>query len=92
MEDVRKHIQGARMGVLLSNDPAIKAAWKRIPKAGEVPTPEEVIAYYAEKMRKQNHRILFKRSGICADTAAQFIKTPGQSVLLHGTVAAFYNK
>ncbi|MEA5144281.1 MAG: hypothetical protein VB023_12020 [Oscillibacter sp.] len=52
VENVRKHIQVAMMGGLLSNDPAIKAAWKRIPKAGEVPTPEEVIAYYAEKMRK----------------------------------------
>jgi hypothetical protein len=47
---VRKHIQLGMLNGLTSEDPRIKAEWKRIPCAGEVPTPEEVIAFYASKL------------------------------------------
>lgn len=42
---VRKHIQVAMLDGLLSDDPQIKAEWAKIPRAGEIPTPEEVIAH-----------------------------------------------
>jgi hypothetical protein len=37
---------------LLSKDPAVKEKWKRIPCAKELPTPEEVIAFYGEELTK----------------------------------------
>ena len=52
-EMVRKHIQVGMMNGLLSSDPEVQAAWKRIPCIGEIPTPEEVIAYYADKLKRK---------------------------------------
>lgn len=52
-EMVRKHIQLAMINGLVSDDPAIKAAWARIPKTGDVPTPEEVIAYYTQQIQQR---------------------------------------
>ena len=50
VEQIRKHIQIAMLSGLLSEDPAIKDQWEQIPTAGEVATPEEVVAYCADKM------------------------------------------
>lgn len=44
-EMVRKHIQVAMLNGLISDDPEIKARWGRIHKAGEIPTPEELIVF-----------------------------------------------
>lgn len=49
-EMVRKHIQLAMLNGLISDDPKVKAEWAKIPRAGEVPTPEELIAYYAAQL------------------------------------------
>lgn len=54
---VRKHIQVAMMSGLLNDDPQVQAEWARIPKAGEVPTPEEVIAYYAAQVSGGNEGV-----------------------------------
>lgn len=47
---VRKHIQVAMLNGLISDDPKVKAEWAKIPCAGEVPTPEELIAYFAAQL------------------------------------------
>lgn len=52
-EMVRKHIQIGLINGLISNDPVTKAAIARIPKAGEIPTPEEVIAYCASGLTRK---------------------------------------
>lgn len=49
---VRKQIQAAMLSGLTSSDPAVRAAWDKIPHKGEVATPEEVIAYQALKLKK----------------------------------------
>ena len=51
VEQVRKQIQLAMLGGLASRDPAVKARWQSIPRAGDVPTPEEVIAHCAGRLR-----------------------------------------
>lgn len=48
-EMVRKHIQAAMLDGLVSDDPKMKAQWERIPKAGEVPTPEELIVFLTQE-------------------------------------------
>lgn len=45
VETVRKHIQLAIISGMTNPDPAVQAAWSKIPHEGEYPTPEEVIAY-----------------------------------------------
>lgn len=49
-EMVRKHIQTAMINGLISEDPQVRAMWAQIPHAGEVPTPEEVIAHFSSQI------------------------------------------
>lgn len=48
---VRKQMQIAMLNGLCSTDPKIKAYWDSIPREGEIPTPEELIAYTAKIVR-----------------------------------------
>lgn len=52
-EMVRKHLQVGLINGLISDDPATKAALARIPKAGDVLIPEELIAYYATALARK---------------------------------------
>lgn len=42
----------AMINGLVSDDPRQKAYWKSIPREGDIPTPEEFIAYTADVVRK----------------------------------------
>lgn len=55
VEQVRKEIQKAILIGLCSQDPKIQAYWKRIPSEGDIPTPEEVIAFLAMEARKRQN-------------------------------------
>ena len=50
VEEVRKEIKLAMLAGLCNTDPAVQTKWKEIPCAGEMPTPEELITYVAEKV------------------------------------------
>ena len=50
VEEVRKEIKLAMLADLCNTDPAVQTKWKEIPCAGDVPTPEELITYVAEKV------------------------------------------
>lgn len=52
-EQVRKQIRLAMLSGLLNEKPEVRKAWEQIPCVGEVPTPDEVIAYYAERLREK---------------------------------------
>lgn len=47
LKEVKKEIRLAMLAGLCNSDPAVQARWKDIPCAGEIPTPEELIAYIA---------------------------------------------
>lgn len=47
VSEVKKEIQKAMLIGLCSQDPAVQAYWAKIPREGEVPTPEEVILFLA---------------------------------------------
>lgn len=49
VEYVRSQMKIAMLYGLCNPDPRIKAYWKGIPHAGEVPSPEELIIYAAEQ-------------------------------------------
>lgn len=51
VETVRKHIQIAIISGMTSPDPAVQKAWSKIPRRGEYPTPEEVIAYAVMRIK-----------------------------------------
>lgn len=50
--EVRKEIQKVMLIGLCSQAPTVQAYWKRIPCTGDVPTPEEVIAFLANESSK----------------------------------------
>jgi hypothetical protein len=56
VEEVRLQIKVAMINGLVSTDPKVKAYWQSIPCEGEVPTPEEFIAYTADVVRKQKRK------------------------------------
>lgn len=52
VEEIKKEIEKAMLIGLCSQDPKVEAYWKRIPCEGDVPTPEEVIAFLAKEAKK----------------------------------------
>jgi hypothetical protein len=52
VEEVRKEIELAIRAGLANPDPKVRAEWAKIPKAGEIPTPEETIAYCVRQIKK----------------------------------------
>lgn len=53
VDHVRKHIQLAMLNGLVSKDPKIQTNWACIPRQGGVPTPEELVAACAVKIKKK---------------------------------------
>lgn len=51
VEEIRREIKLALLAGMCSHDPEVQAKWKKVPCQGSVPTPEEVIAYLATKIR-----------------------------------------
>jgi len=49
--EFRKEIERALQAGLANPDPEVQAAWAKIPSSGKTPTPEEVMAYVAERIR-----------------------------------------
>lgn len=49
--EIREEIRKAILIGLCSQDPRVKAYWKRIPCEGMVPTPEDVILFLADEVK-----------------------------------------
>ena len=50
VEAVRLEMKQAMLAGLLNPDPEVQATWKSIPCEGEVPTPEELIVWAANRI------------------------------------------
>ena len=53
VEEVKGQITLAILAGMRDPSPSVQAYWKRIPAAGEIPTPEEVIAFMAKQAAKR---------------------------------------
>jgi hypothetical protein len=53
VEYVRKQMQIAMINGLCSSDPEVKAFWDSIPRKKEVPSPEELIIYISEIVKRK---------------------------------------
>lgn len=53
VEYVRKQMQIAMINGLCSSDSDVKAFWDSIPREKEVPTPEELIIYISEMVKRK---------------------------------------
>ena len=45
-----KKYEGSFQPALNDPDPQIRAQWERMPHAGEIPTPEELLRYVVERL------------------------------------------
>jgi hypothetical protein len=52
-EYVRKQMQIAMINGLCSTDPKVKAFWDAVPCEKDIPTPEELILYISETVRRK---------------------------------------
>ena len=55
VSEVRKEIQIAIEAAMSNPDPAVQAEWKAMSHNGQIPSPEEVIIYLAEKINKEEN-------------------------------------
>lgn len=53
VEEVRKEMKEAMLIGLCSQDSAVVEKWKQVPCKGDVPTPEELIAYIAQNAKER---------------------------------------
>jgi hypothetical protein len=53
IEYVRTQMKIAMLNGLCSTDPEVKAFWDGIPREKEAPTPEELIIYIAEVVKRK---------------------------------------
>lgn len=54
VEEVRHEIDLSIREAMANPDPLIQQRWKNMPKAGNVPTAEELIAYASDILRRNN--------------------------------------
>ena len=52
VEDVRIEMMAAIAEGMSSSDPVVKEMWNNVPCKGEVPEPEELIAWLTEQVRE----------------------------------------
>ncbi len=52
VEKVRAQIQLAMLNGMSSDDPMVNAMWKSVPRAGDIPTPEELVAFCIDEVLK----------------------------------------
>lgn len=50
VDEVKREIQKAIELGMTNPDPHVQAIWNSIPRAGEHPTPEEVISFFSKEM------------------------------------------
>ncbi len=54
IKEVREEIQKAINEGMKSSDPQVTEMWSKIPRKGEIPTPEEVIDFISKKIWEQS--------------------------------------
>lgn len=50
VEEVRREVQLAIDEAMKNPDPKIQAEWRKIPKKGKKPTPEEVVEFFSKSL------------------------------------------
>ncbi|MCD8050767.1 MAG: hypothetical protein LUE89_03710 [Clostridiales bacterium] len=49
-DEVLREMQAAIEAALKSEEPTAQAHWRSLPKRGDIPTPEEVVAYLVQQV------------------------------------------
>ncbi len=60
--EVRREMEAAIRAGMNSRDPKVRAQWAKIPRKGDIPTPDELIDYFARQAKRKNAEVLLQRS------------------------------
>lgn len=61
VEEVRREMELAIRVGFNNPDPKVQAQWAKIPRKGDIPTPDELITYVVRKAKKENAETLLRR-------------------------------
>lgn len=59
--EIRRNMEATIRVGFSDPDPEVKAEWTKIPCKGEVPTPDELLAYVVRQAKKKNVDVLLRR-------------------------------
>lgn len=59
--EVRREIELAIQAGLQNPDPKVQAQWAKIPRRGDVSTPDELITYVVRQAKKEGTDVLLRR-------------------------------
>lgn len=60
VQEVQREMESVIRAGFKNPDPKIQEQWNRIPRAGDVPTPDELIRYIAGRAKEGNAGSLFQ--------------------------------
>jgi hypothetical protein len=61
VEEVRREIEAAIRAGFNNPDPKVQAQWAKIPRKGDIPTPEELITYVVRQAKQNDAEALLRR-------------------------------
>ena len=61
VSEVRREMEIAIRAGFENPDPKVQAQWAKVPRKGEIPTPEELITYVVRQAKKENVDVLLRR-------------------------------
>ncbi|MGF7143229.1 hypothetical protein HNQ56_001652 [Anaerotaenia torta] len=61
VEEVRREMEAAIRAGFNNPDPKVQAQWAKIPRKGDIPTPDELITYVVRKAKQNDAEALLRR-------------------------------
>ncbi|MDD4564718.1 MAG: sporulation initiation factor Spo0A C-terminal domain-containing protein [Eubacteriales bacterium] len=61
VEEVRQEIEAAIRAGFNNPDPKVQAQWAKIPRKGDIPTPDELITYVVRQAKQNDAEALLRR-------------------------------
>ncbi|MDR1409600.1 MAG: sporulation initiation factor Spo0A [Oscillospiraceae bacterium] len=61
VEEVRREIEAAIQAGFNNPDPKVQAQWAKIPRKGDIPTPDELITYVVRQAKQNDAEALLRR-------------------------------
>lgn len=61
VEEVRREIEAAILAGFNNPDPKVQEQWAKIPRKGDIPTPDELITYVVRQAKQNDAEALLRR-------------------------------
>lgn len=61
VEEVRQEIEAAILAGFNNPDPKVQEQWAKIPRRGDIPTPDELITYVVRQAKQNDAEAMLRR-------------------------------